>query len=632
MSNTMRSDVEHEAVAPHAPGPASLSTTKLPIAAGLGLVLSACGGGGETGGSPQPDPQPNPQPNPSSQEVPQMAPVAPVVMASTTSVDARTGLTLMANLPGSDTPEPRPGPALSATDAARLLTQATFGIRSPQEVSELQQEGVAHWLWRQWQQPAASHVSYLDLKRRTQDEGRATEEMAYEAIWRQWLFEDGQLRGRVAFALSQIMVVSNIAPDLKPYAMAAYMDTLNRHAFGSFRALLEAVTLHPTMGYYLDMLRSEKANPDTGSHPNENYAREVLQLFSIGLVKLNADGSTRLDANRQPIPTYNEDVVKGFARAFSGWSFGGQGQDARMFDEAEFDADINWVQPMVAFADRHERGTKQLLDGVVLPADQTPEKDLADALDNICAHPNVGPFIGRQLIQRLVTSNPSAAYIARVSAAFADNGQGVRGDLRAVIQAILTDPEARGDDAPSRARYGKLREPVIRFANMLRAFNATTPDAAGRTGLHYLDSADDGLGQSPLLAPSVFNFFAPGFRPAGPLAQAGMAAPEFQITNETTIAGSLNTFKYLFDSEGYGWDDASRLTLNVQPWQALATQPEALVSRMNLMLCNGQMGDVTRQRLLTLIRALPNEEWGIPERIKQAFTVLSASPDFVVQK
>lgn len=533
--------------------------------------------------------------------------------------------------------EPAQTSGLTEIDAARFLTQATFGIRSAKEVSDLQAEGLEHWLWRQFNMPYVLQTSYLDVQKQRNEKGRASDEMSYEAVWRQWLFDEGQLRARMAFALSQIMVVSNIAPDLRPYAMSSYMDMLNQHAFGNYRDLLKAVTLHPTMGYYLNMLESEKENPDTGSHPNENYAREILQLFSIGLVKLNRNGSTQNDANGKPVPSYDEEVVKGFARAFSGWSFGGQtpssGQSMDdLFEGSDYELDANWTTPMRAYPARHETGTKLLLDGKVLPAGQTPEKDMDDAIDCIFQHPNVGPFIGRQLIQRLVTSNPSKAYIDRVAQAFNDNGQGVRGDLRAVLKAVLLDVEARDLAGSLVSGYGKLREPVIRLSAILRAFGATTPSKAGRTDLHYLDSADDGLGQSPLLAPSVFNFFSPNYRHPGVLAQAGLVAPEFQITTETTVVGSSNTLADVVWSGGYGWGDNSRLSFDWAPWEAVAASHESLLSLLGLIFCNGRMSSSTRNRLLTMLQSAEASSVTARERVQYLMLVLIISPDFVVQK
>lgn len=576
------------------------------------LALSACGGGG--GGEP-----------------------APVLVNA-------------AGLAGSSTSEPAKASGLSARDASRFLTQATFGIRSLDEVTQLSADGIEHWLWQQFNAPVALHTSYLDVRRgkdaKTGQPNRAEEHHSYEAIWRQWLFDDaGQLRARVAFALSQIVVISNVAPDIAPYAMSSYMDLLNRNAFGNFRTLLGEVARHPAMGYYLNMLQSAKEDPDSGAHPNENFAREVMQLFSIGLVKLNDNGSLALDGQGKPVPTYTEAVVKGFARAFSGWSFGGQNPDSGqkmddLFDGSDYNAEANWTTPMRAYAAFHESGTKQLLDGVVLPAGQSPEKDLNDALDNIFQHPNVPPFICRQLIQRLVTSNPtqphpadpSRNYLSDVVDVFKDNGQGVRGDLRAVVRAILLHPEARGDDALSRADYGKLREPVIRFANYLRAFDVKPKDANGGSNLWFLFSDEMPLGQHPLLAPSVFNFYSPSFRPSGPIAQRGLVAPEFQITNEATLVSTYNLFHELMASGEYSHE----LNLDFASWRALARQPEKLADRMDATLFCHQMSTETRARLITLLKAQAAREdaneWGDRNVINVAFLLAAMSPDFVIQK
>ena len=596
------------------------------------LALAACGGGGGGGDSAADSPSAARAANAERMQA------AGVSVTPASVVPLSAGLRIALGELASNPAEPAHLP-MSKRDAARLLTQASFGIRTPAEVDALAAEGAEHWLWRQFNMPYALHTSYVDVQRKRDYWNRAFDIMSYEAVWRQWLFEDGQLRARVAFALSQILVISNASGSLPAYGLSSYMDMLNRQAFGTFRALLGAVTLHPAMGYYLNMLRSRKANEATGTHPNENYAREVLQLFSIGLVQLNTDGSTRLGADGQPLPTYDEAVVKGFARAFTGWSFGGQGNaSASLFDGARLDLDANWTTPMLPFAAMHEPGPKQLLDGAALSGGQSAEKDLNDALDAIAAHPNVGPFIGRQLIQRLVTSNPSPAYIARVSAVFNDNGQGVRGDLRAVVQAILLDAEARGDDAITRERFGKQREPVIRFTNLLRALGATTASPCGRTDLNRTDQGGDLLGQSPLLAPSVFNFFSPNYRHAGVLAQAGLVAPEFQATTEATVVGLFNTFVHLINWSGHGWDEGTgdgggRLNLDIKSWEALAlSSPQACVDRLNMLLFNAQMSDATRTTLIGLIAPGPRNDWGVNVRIRKALVFAAVSPDFVIQK
>lgn len=570
------------------------STPRWTLPAGLTAFLAACGGGG--GSSTNPSAPPN---------------------------------TLQViDLPGAGgSPPPRAAidQQPSAGDAARFLTQASFGMKSAQEVQQLREKGYPLWLWEQINTGTTLHTSYLDQQklRNVGDDGRAraTEEMSYEAIWQQWLFGADQLRARVSFALSQIMVISNVAPDIRPYAMSSYMDMLNRNAFGNYRQLLEDVTLHPAMGYYLNMLNSEKDDPATGAHPNENYAREVLQLFSIGLVKLNLDGSAQIDSTGKPIPSYDESIVQGFAKAFTGWTY----PNATGWDEADEEVPAAWTAAMKPFASKHSPEKKKLLDGLEIEAGGTPQSDMKAALDSIFNHPNVAPFISRQLIQRLVTSNPSKAYLSRVASIFNDNGSGVRGDLRAVVAAILLDEEARNATPP--ANFGKQREPVIRFANFLRALDAKA--ANGRNAIHYLESADNGLGQSPLLSPSVFNFFSPNFRPAGKIAAAGLVAPEFQITTETTVVGGLNFFANLFSSGGYGYDE-SKLILSTSSLEAKAGDANALIAELNTLFCNSQMGTALQARLRTMINAISMNDKAY--RVRASLILISLSPDFVIQR
>jgi uncharacterized protein (DUF1800 family) len=509
-------------------------------------------------------------------------------------------------------------------NASRFLTQATFGITSAQEIQAVRDYGIEAWLDRQFSLPAPSHLTYLAQQAPRTTNGKPVDEMAYEAVWQQWLYSPAQLRARMSFALSQIFVVSNIAPDLEPTAMASYMDMLNRNAFGNYRQLLEDVTLHPAMGYYLNMIESEKENPDKGTHPNENYPREVLQLFSIGLVQLNLDGTPKKDSEGKTIPTFNEDVVKGFAKAFSGWSFG-----ARDTTKSDMFAngDENWTVPMQAWASKHSTATKLLLDGKTISAGQTPQQDLAAALDSIANHPNVAPFISRRLIQRLVTSNPTPAYIQRVATIFTNNGAGARGDLRAVVQAILTDPEARDPSTVTSVLYGKQREPVIRFANMLRALNAKS--ISGHNEIHYLDSADNALGQSPLLAPSVFNFFSPDFKSPGEIATSGMNAPEFQSTTETTVVGALNFFARLIKDGGYGYKD-NQLKLEFSLFDDVAGDAGALIDKINLIFMNQGISAATRTSMMRAINSIDVKSK--IERIRAALILTAVAPEFVIQK
>jgi len=313
--------------------------------------------------------------------------------------------------------------------------------------------------------------------------------------------------------------------------------------------------------------------------------------------------------------------VQGFAKAFTGWTY----PNATGWDEANEEVAAAWTSAMKPFASKHSPEKKRLLDGAEIAAGGSPQTDMKAALDSIFNHPNVGPFISRQLIQRLVTSNPSRAYISRVASMFNNNGSGVRGDLRAVVAAILLDTEARNAAPP--AHFGKQREPVMRFANFLRALNAKADN--GRNSIHYLESADNGLGQSPLLSPSVFNFFSPNFRPAGKIAAAGMVAPEFQITTETTVVGGLNFFANLFNSGGYGYDD-NKLKLNLASLEAKAGDANALIAEFNTLFCNNQMTTGLQTRLRTMINAISINNSSY--RVRASLILISLSPDFVIQR
>ena len=357
--------------------------------------------------------------------------------------------------------------------------------------------------------------------------------------------------------------------DTEPFGLSGYYDMLLNDAFGNFRTLLEDVTLSPAMGVYLNMLLNDKPDPSTGTSPNENYAREVMQLFTVGLNKLNPDGTLLLDNQNRPIATYDQNVVVGLAHVFTGWGWTPASGSPQMELLSE-----NFRAPMLAFPDHHDTGQKRVLDNVVLPAGQTQSQDLKDALDIIFNHPNVGPFICRELIQRLVTSNPSPAYVYRVAKVFKDNGQGVRGDLKAVVRAILLDYEARNQIAPTTDNFGHEREPVIRYANLLRAFHASAA-----SGTYEIPWPQDSLAQLPLDSPTVFNFFEPNYTQPGPIAAAGLVSPEFQITTDTTVITSINYLRSLI----YQNADAmypTNIVLNWTPAQlALADTPSAWSTR-----------------------------------------------------
>lgn len=521
--------------------------------------------------------------------------------------------------------------AQTKNNASRFLAQATFGPRTA-DVNALLASGYDAWFTQQFALQARPHLTYLEeakarhIAASTNGMGDYREEDSYQAIWQQWLWGPDQLRARMSFALSEIMVISNTAPDIYPEAMSSYMDTLNKYAFSTYRELLEAVALQPAMGYYLNMMGSEKEDTARNIRPNENFAREVLQLFSIGLYQLNLDGTRKLDGAGKPISSYDEDVVKGFAQAFSGWNFAGNDTTN---PDSFYNHKEDWRNPLQAWPSKHSVGTKKLLNGVTLAAGQSPQADMKAALDNIANHPNVGPFIGRQLIQRFVTSNPSPAYIARIAAVFDNNGRGVRGDLAAVIRAILMDGEAR--TPPTIANGGKQREPVIRFANILRGLDGKSKN--GINGIDYLDSADNALGQSPLLAPSVFNFFSPNYTRPGKLAAAGMVAPEFQITNEIQTIGTANFFYNLMRDGGYGYGD-SRIELDLTGAKAVANDAVKLVDYLEAKFTYGQLSPAMRQVMTQSVAEVPYDtsDWSKTLRIRTALTLLALSSDFVIQK
>jgi uncharacterized protein (DUF1800 family) len=523
-------------------------------------------------------------------------------------------------------PPPLPGGSPTADDAARFLFQATYGPR-PGEVEALQQKGFSRWLDEQFALPAVSHLATYDqLVSQLAPGEDPNPSLVRESFVGQAVQGPDQLRQRVTFALSELFVVSDRDAEVRnnPDGMAAYLDLLSQNAFGNFRELLEAVTLSPTMGVYLDMAGSSKAIPEQGLNPNENYAREILQLFSIGLYELHPDGTLHLDTANQPIPTYDQEVVKAFARAFTGWTLGGQNHnDPRRFFRPQRNFRIQ-MEPWVQY---HATDEKLLLDGAGLPAGQSARADLEAALDIIFNHPNVGPFFCRFLIQRLVTSNPTPAYVYRCGQAFADNGAHVRGDLKAVLRAILLDYEARAAALATRPDEGHLREPFVRLAGLLRTLNASPRN--GRWRIVALGDRESlSTGETPLRAPTVFNFFEPGYALPGEIAQAGLVSPEFQIATETTVIGAANLHLALLGAGGTG----RPFTFNLAPFQPpQVTNDEALLDRVDQLVFAGAMSDATRNILRT---ALADADFptAADQRVLNLLWLASLAPESVVQK
>jgi uncharacterized protein (DUF1800 family) len=518
---------------------------------------------------------------------------------------------------GSQTFEPPdPPPALpsgppTATDAARFLTQATFGP-TEETIAELQAMGFDAWLNQQFNMPATLTTTLLH-ERAGDGEVIAADQFS-EAWWNRSLTAPDQLRQRVAFALSEILVVSfnDGALQERPLAISNYYDLLLKDAFKNYRTILEDVTLNPAMGVYLDMQGNGKATLTT--NPNENYAREVLQLFSVGVYKLHPDGTLQLDSEGLPIATYDQAVIEGFARVFTGWNWHQTGQTWPNPPQ-------DYINPMTLVTAQHEPGTKLLMDGVVLPASQGGTKDLADALNHIFKHPNTGPFISKQLIQRLVTSNPSPAYVYRVAQKFENNGQGVRGDMKAVVRAILTDYEARSTTVVSNQGFGKLREPLLRATAMIRAFRPTS-----QTGYFKIPRTDVELGQSAMRAPTVFNFFEPGYVYPGILAQNGLLAPEFALASETEVVAIAN----FLEQGSRTFFKGNDVRINLTTEQALASNPTALVDRLNAILMYGSMPSTMRTRIINHLNTIAAGSTLL--RAQAAVHLVVSSPEFSIQR
>jgi uncharacterized protein (DUF1800 family) len=534
-------------------------------------------------------------------------------------------------------PTPTPTPLVPATNAAaaRFLLHAQFSA-SESDISALTSRGYVDWLNTQYSAPLGqTGVSWLN--ERGHDSITAEQKYFWDQfgdfmIWNQLLVGPDQMRKRVALALSEFFVVSLNPIDgfYPPYMIAAYWDLLTANAFGNFRTLLEKITLNAAMGFYLNTKGNLNEDASTGRQPDENYAREVMQLFSIGLHELNNDGTRKLDANGSPIETYTQSDILNLARVFTGYDY-----DYSRVTQTT----VPWhsykvlstefaIDPMRFTAANHSTLPKSFL-GTTIPGNTPGPDALRIALDVLFRHPNTPPFFSRQMIQRLVTSNPSPAYVERVANAFRDDGTGVRGNLRAVWTAILTDAEARNLPAVDNALAGKLREPVVRFVQWARTVGIESTNGAFE--IYSLASSDNGLGQSPLRSPSVFNFFRPGYVPPNTaMATQGKQAPEFQLHNETTTAGYIN-FLYWMIRWGYGDVRATYATL-----LPIAHDVPAVVARLNLQLSAEQLSGGTLTRIQAALSALgvtanssQDEKLNL---LASACLLILSCPEYLVQK
>lgn len=531
---------------------------------------------------------------------------------------------------------PPPLPAVSRAEAYRFLNQATFGATDADSQSVIAM-GYEAWIDQQLQRPASLELPQVQAAFATYPPGADFTRLHEDRIdiWlRNALAAPDQLRQRVAFALSEIMVISQLSPLVGyPWGSASYYDMLARNAFGNFRQLMEDVTLHPAMGVYLSMLGNQKPDAARNIRPDENYARELMQLFTIGLVELNRDGSVRLDAQGNSIPTYDQPVIEGFAHVYTGWHFAG----APSFDLARPNIQ-NQTVPMQAYAEQHDTGTKRLLSyagaaRAQIPAGQTPQQDLEDALDNIFGHPNVAPFISKQLIQRLITSNPSPQYVERVARVFENDGAGRRGELGAVVKAILLDPEAR--QAPVTATAGKLGEPLLRLTRIWRAYGARS-----QSGTLNVQNIPGFIGQGPLQAPSVFNFFSPFYAPPGEILDQGLVAPEMQLTTEYLSSLLTNYFfvlSFCYNTAPVQGCPAvpaalapDLVVIDTAPERALAGDAAALVDGIADRLAGGPISPALRAEARVMVERVPATEASL--RVAEALYLITTSPEFAAQR
>lgn len=520
------------------------------------------------------------------------------------------------------------GASPSAADTARFLEQATWGP-DPALIARVRAVGFSAFLHEQLHAPVSLYPSLSAYPAKPSDgcpSGSAPncvrDNYTMSPLQRQFFLNalggPDQLRQRVAFALHEILVVSGVQIR-QPSSMAPYLNLLARDALGNYRQLLEDITLNPAMGDYLDMANNDKASADGSLQPNENYGREILQLFSTGVNMLHSDGTTELDSEGNPIPAYTQDTIEGFSQVFTGWTYAPlPGTAPRRHNPR------NYLAPMQLFRDGrgvdadHDKGAKQLLAYPqaampVLPPNQDGAVDLSEALDNIFHHPNVGPFLGRQLIQHLVTSNPSPGYVARVAAVFDDNGAGVRGDLGAVVSAILLDPEARGDSKDS-ADYGRLREPVQLVLNVLRAFDASSDG--------NLAFASKSMGQDLFYAASVFSYYPHAFQVPGTQVQG----PEFGIESTATAISRANFVTGVAFSAGGG----RGTTIDLSGLAALANDSSALVERLDQILMHGSMSGPMRQAIIGAVEAVDaSDAW---KRAQTALDLVATSSQYQVER
>ncbi len=558
------------------------------------LVLAACGGGGSDSA---------PTPTPSVVTPPPPPPAAD----SMTKMDTR-------------------------AESARFLRIAGLGADDA-VVTALTDADAADWLINQM---AIAPQSYLDELSSRLVEDDAKNRDSSMLIYERLIGSDAQLRTRMAFALSQLFVISDRDDFNRGYDLANYYDILNRNAFGNYRELMGEITSNPMMGDYLTYLYNQKGDPRTGRQPDENYARELLQLFSIGLVELNMDGTAKTGADGNPIETYGNDDVVGLARVFTGYALAGTSYRWRdRFADA-------WRRPMTMYDEYHSELEKSFL-GTTIAAGTPGEQSIEAALDAIFAHPNVAPFVSRQLIQRFTASHPQPDYVERVATAFetgrytSENnrtfGTGERGDLSATLAAVLLDESVHDDVRLS--SEGKVREPVLKFTQFAREYaKPATKRLVDGEWNRLADTSDpiEGLGQSPMKSPSVFNFYRPGHvAPGTQTGEAGLTAPELQIVGSASALGYVNWMSDYITRRDDHWEGT--LIPDFSQEVALADDPAAMIDLIDMRLTAGGLSQDTRTAMTEVIDALPirenNADTDRLSRARMAILMAVTSPEYM---
>jgi len=538
--------------------------------------------------------------------------------------------------------------------AARFLAQATMGYNYEQ-IEYVNQTGIDTWLEEQFETPM---VSYAETYRMIYDSALAiipendsekNEYLSY-TFYEMLVKQPDFLRHKIAFALSQILVISPTTSNLggRGFGNSDYYDILYQGAFGNYRDMLYDVTLHASMGVYLSIFQNRKADFALGTYPDENYAREIMQLFTIGLLELNNDGTKKLDANGNFIPTYNIKDVQELSKVFTGFACGATTNGSEpSFTKGKGATDF--TVPMTMYDGYHDTGEKKMIDGTILPSGQTGLQDVNNAIDVLFNHPNIAPFISIRLIQQLVKSNPSPAYVSRISDVFNNNGQGVRGDLKAVVKAILIDPEARNCDLIDTPQTGKLLQPIERLTNLFLAFDVSTP--SGKIWFRDENKPGKAIEQAFLAAPSVFNFFSPFYAEKEFVQPADMVSPEFQILNATSGIHYLNAIEKAIKNRPFlnrtiANDSGLGLTNNSEDEPILDFTDEidllntqgisALLDRLNLLLCRGQLSAAAKSTIENTITqyqtTLSASNYPPKRAVQDAIYFIMISPNYMILK